>query len=306
MALMSWAGEHLYRCHVLPPSCPRCHETFEDEKSKLEHFVAPESCSVRDHPSVLEGLDPATHEILKSRKLLQGQDTEEAKWRTVYIVLFPGTEEKDIPSPYYEYAGITTRDKHPYDKDPPELTKYEEFLKAELPPQVERKLTASIGAVLSAGGKISNAQIEVLKQEVVNMVRDAQLELFRLYCQTGEKSTIARRNKDPEHTLGSTTTTMAEDAGLVFGSQWQPNAPLQTDGMNMVSVSEKGLNNDLANETTANSVFIPPDGYHNFTSFDGILFDLGALETGIEATVSSSGSLGWDMVMNGASNLHVQ
>ncbi|KAK4213923.1 hypothetical protein QBC37DRAFT_422344 [Rhypophila decipiens] len=295
--------EHLYRCHVLPPSCPRCHKTFEDEKSKLEHFVTPESCSVRDQPCVLEGLDPATHELLKSRKLLQGQDTEEAKWRAVYIVLFPGTEEKDIPSPYYEYAGTTTRDKHPYDTDSPELTRYEEFLKAELPPEVERKLTASIGAVLRAGGKISNTQIEVLKQEVVTMVRDAQLELFRLYCQTGEKATITRRNKDPEQTQESTTTTMAEDAGLAFRSQWHS---LQSDGKTMAPVPEKGLDNDLVNDSEANWVFIPPDGYHSFTGFDGILFDLGAFETGIEATVSSSGSLDWEMAMNGASNLHVQ
>lgn len=65
----------------------------------MDHLVAPESCSVRGRPPVVEGLDPATHELLKSRKLLQGHDTEEAKWRAVYLVIFPDTHEKDIPSP---------------------------------------------------------------------------------------------------------------------------------------------------------------------------------------------------------------
>ncbi|KAK0732278.1 hypothetical protein B0H67DRAFT_96518 [Lasiosphaeris hirsuta] len=97
--------EHLYRCHLLPPSCPRCHETFETEKEKLEHLIAPEPCTVRDKP-LIEGIDPSTHELLRSRKLLQGQETEVAKWRAVYLALFPDTDEKDIPSPCESHVSM--------------------------------------------------------------------------------------------------------------------------------------------------------------------------------------------------------
>jgi len=99
LLLTSRNREHLYRCHLLPPSCPRCHETFESEKVKLEHLISSERCAVRDKPRI-EGIDPATHELLRSRKLLQGQETEVAKWQTVYLALFPDVKEHDIlPSP---------------------------------------------------------------------------------------------------------------------------------------------------------------------------------------------------------------
>ena len=90
--------ERLYRCDLLPPSCPRCHESFANEKSKLEHLVAPVPCTVRNQPPV-DGIDPARYELLRSRKFLQGHDTEAEKWCAVYPALFPEIEEQCIPGP---------------------------------------------------------------------------------------------------------------------------------------------------------------------------------------------------------------
>src|SRR5512140_1528738 len=42
---------------------------FDNEKSKLEHLVAPMPCTVKNQP---DGIAPATYELFRSRVFLQG------------------------------------------------------------------------------------------------------------------------------------------------------------------------------------------------------------------------------------------
>jgi len=94
--------EHLYRRHRLEEfGCPRCHEHFKEERYLDAHKQADPPCEVRQ-PDLLAGLDHAQYCQLRSRKRTRGVSTLEDKWKEVYKILFPGTEEDDIPSPYYD------------------------------------------------------------------------------------------------------------------------------------------------------------------------------------------------------------
>ncbi|KAI0413265.1 hypothetical protein F5X98DRAFT_390999 [Xylaria grammica] len=161
--------EHLDRNHCLPISCLRCYAPFDTEAERDFHMRSAEQCEVRDPPAPIEGFNASQRVELKSRPRGLKSMSEPQKWRRVYLILFPGTPEIDIPSPYYEFQ--TPRDHgHPVDL----MTEYEEYLQRELPLRVRQQLEVRVERAL-------DPVEEALRGQLVEIVRDVQLELFQLF-----------------------------------------------------------------------------------------------------------------------------
>src|ERR1700761_7526723 len=90
----------LYRSHALPIlECEPCIATFNSLDDMRRHSQGAKGCKVQSFTH-LDGFDPQQKQQLKGRKRLEAKDNEdkdEAKWRHIFIILFPGSLE--IPSP---------------------------------------------------------------------------------------------------------------------------------------------------------------------------------------------------------------
>ncbi|KAM7191660.1 hypothetical protein V8F33_008756 [Rhypophila sp. PSN 637] len=99
--------DHLYSHHRRPKNrCKRCGECFEDELGLDAHVTRDEACKVLSPLSPMEGFDGKQEAQLRSRKRSVVSRSEVEKWRQVYMILFPRVHEKDVPSPFYEYAEV--------------------------------------------------------------------------------------------------------------------------------------------------------------------------------------------------------
>lgn len=91
--------EHLFRRHALPIQCPRCATSFENDNELRGHLMQEERCEARpDNTSYTEGFNEDQRKRLRTRTKTSGT-SEEAKWRDMYLILFPDEDEKNIPSP---------------------------------------------------------------------------------------------------------------------------------------------------------------------------------------------------------------
>jgi hypothetical protein len=95
--------EHLYRTHKLPAHCARCWKTFADAKALIEHTRCPEPCTLINQPE-MQGINMEQDTKLRSRKRGRGSKqklepnmSEAEKWRQMYKIIFPDTEEDMIP-----------------------------------------------------------------------------------------------------------------------------------------------------------------------------------------------------------------
>ncbi|KAI1323872.1 hypothetical protein F5Y16DRAFT_382503 [Xylariaceae sp. FL0255] len=158
--------EHLHRKHCLPISCLRCYTPFKTEEERDSHMRSAERCEVRERPSPIAGYTASQKIELKSRSRELRSMSEPQKWRRVYLILFPGTSESEIPSPYYEFVST--------DRPVDPMTEYEEYLERELPHRVRQQLEARIDQVL-------DPVEETMRGQLVDIVRDVQLDLFRLW-----------------------------------------------------------------------------------------------------------------------------
>ncbi|KAK4191014.1 hypothetical protein QBC35DRAFT_488007 [Podospora australis] len=194
--------EHLYRCHTLPITCPRCHTTFETPREQLDHLATPEKCEPLPEKNTLEtpeqrdGFDQATEKILRCRKLMHKHSTEEDRWREIYLVLFPGADPNNLPSPYYEHPQIpiqayqNNHDSNQQQRDTV-LKDYEQFLKKELPNSVREELRHRIAQSTRVAKDQYHSEGEShhdharhvsLKGKMADIVRDVQrLVLFNHY-----------------------------------------------------------------------------------------------------------------------------
>lgn len=91
--------EHLDRNHRLPISCLRCYAAFESERDRDAHMRSPEQCMLQPQPPYIDGFNASQRNEFKCRPKGYNLMTEEQKWRHVYLILFPDTEEQDVPSP---------------------------------------------------------------------------------------------------------------------------------------------------------------------------------------------------------------
>ncbi|KXX76479.1 hypothetical protein MMYC01_206845 [Madurella mycetomatis] len=162
--------EHIYRRHKLPVFCTRCGVTFTRDTDLVAHSRLAQACEVRVFETP-DGFSKEQERILRRKRKLAG--SEESKWREMYKVLFPDDDEADVPSPYNESGdGMTWEAQRTQEFD-----NYERYLRRELPRVVRQRLEI---AASEFSGPLENQ----LRGQLIDVVRDSQSQLFRLYRST--------------------------------------------------------------------------------------------------------------------------
>lgn len=195
--------EHIYRCHALPIHCFRCHAIFKTDQEHQVHMRTNPPCEVTEERIQLEGFDSSQEKLLRSRKRMQRDITEEDKWRDVYHILFPADDPAAMPTPYYEIeprpedstqTGTTSAERS-------ELARYEQFLRQELPSCVRRELETRIEEALYP-------LEESLRGQLVDIARDLQLRLFQAYMATRKAEVqLLSPGSEPPHGADSVPST---------------------------------------------------------------------------------------------------
>ncbi|KAK1984977.1 hypothetical protein LZ30DRAFT_709833 [Colletotrichum cereale] len=234
--------EHIYRNHALPTTCPRCNEEFENDRLKNSHLRASEQCEMQDQIPAAEGMDPTQKELLRSRKRTHKYMTEADKWNEMYLILFPDANPTCLPSPYYEYLGSSlTVDGSPES----EFSRYEQFLRRELPSHVQRQLELRIDERL-------NPIEESIRSELVDIIRDTQILLFNTYR--------SLRSATPQASGGE---------------------PVQDAGADAERVAHRDEESAQV-EDDLRTFYQPPlmDNAGSFDDFNGLLFDFPEMPPG--------------------------
>ncbi|KAM7215159.1 hypothetical protein V8F06_009477 [Rhypophila decipiens] len=274
--------EHLYRNHAMPLHCLRCHQVFSSTLDLQEHSRRPDptgQCMLNpDLPSFLQGRFNSDQEkLLRSRRrTLPREAGEEEKWVAVYRILFPADDPASIPSPYYELQDDAASrpedgDEDTADQDTSELERYESFLRRELAVHVRRELEVRINETLFP-------LEESLRGQLVDIVRDVQLNLYEAYKASRAENDGLRANTEApagsgiDLEEGGTVDNGADiDIGVTGGTSnidpaqnvWfaeQAEIPAMAPGM--------GLDDELA-------AFRPAEPYveQSLGDFDVLLFD---------------------------------
>lgn len=164
------------------------------------------------------------------------------------------------------------------------MTGYEQFLKAELPSRVKKELETRVeDAIHCDSGVPYNLAggIESLKNQVVDIVRNAQIQLFEAYRLRLSNSRQVDLN--PPAFDG----TRSNDAKV-----WSSRALLQAGGAtggSPTTLAEDGLFQD-AFETPWEAT---GDGVTDISGFEGVIFDLSSMSTPSKVGFGV-GLYGWD------------
>jgi uncharacterized C2H2 Zn-finger protein len=82
----------------MPLHCPRCYIVFDNQTQLTKHSRSTSSCTMNDaKPPV--GFDVDQGKALRGRKTMFRAQSEEEKWKIVYLILFPDTALGELPSP---------------------------------------------------------------------------------------------------------------------------------------------------------------------------------------------------------------
>ncbi|KAK7747709.1 hypothetical protein SLS62_008955 [Diatrype stigma] len=265
-------SEHLYRNHSLPISFPRCHEPFSTELDRDSLVRSSERCEIGEPTDSAQGFNATQRDLLKSRRRGYKQMSEPQKWREVYFILFPDTRPNDVPSPYYEFK-TTTDPGHPVDP----LSEYEQFLQREHPDRVRQQLEIRIESAL-------HPVEEVLRSQIVDIVRDTQLELFQSYMYS-----------------------FAQNAG-------NPGQRVRPEGQEQLEQHPGTVRDQMIAEASNHQPLDPwpfdlehepqlyrPEPYFegDFTGFDGLLFDFSQFQEQQTHIDSAYGSMPPDFTGDG-------
>ncbi|KAJ0110278.1 ankyrin protein [Diaporthe amygdali] len=232
--------EHLDRNHRLPISYLRCYAAFESERD-------------RDSYEIVRAGRPRGYNSI----------TEAQKWRHVYLILFPDTVDQHVSSPCYEL-------KMANEQEPAQnlLTDYERFLQRELPPRVRGQLERRIEAEL--------VPIEDrLRVQIVETVRDTQVELFRLFkfsAQNRATPLVTSHHDAVSHTDLGQPPQQDRESGSGWEYSVEDSVPL--DGWSLENQVES-LRPDPLLE------------WESFPGFDGQFYDLGQIVNGAEMFANS-------------------
>ncbi|KAI1176104.1 hypothetical protein F4777DRAFT_286880 [Nemania sp. FL0916] len=263
--------EHLDRNHCLPISCLRCYAPFGTEAERDVHMRSAEQCELRDPPAPIEGFNFSQRIELRSRPRGLKSMSEPQKWRRVYLILFPGTPEIDIPSPYYEFR--TPRDHgHPVDL----MTEYDEYLQREMPVRVRQQLEVRVERAL-------DPVEEALRGELVEIVRDVQLELFQLF-----RSTIPSIDGQEAHRIPRLSNDINNDP------QTEPrNMSQQEPGSEDQVTDPAFVDSDVSLNPADPLAAYRPEPYldWNLEEFDGQLFDFQEFMHHAEGSDSAYGTM---------------
>jgi hypothetical protein len=226
---------HLYRYHRIY-QCERCKCLFDSTEDVTQHRKSVQACELSLVPEA-EGITDCIEKRLRSRKKTHRDQSEEDRWRELYLILFP---ETIVPSPcrfsffslllptskhlFFHLEGrlhgnfFTPRtwfDDKPVDFEPiqeepviqspgsEELTHYEEYARRELPRLVRSALDAIINDQ-------TQPLEETLRAQLATIIRDCQDRVF---------STYRSRSTPPKTMNGTQTSTSSNSFPLMDTSQ---------------------------------------------------------------------------------------
>ncbi|KAK8123958.1 hypothetical protein PG999_003876 [Apiospora kogelbergensis] len=250
--------EHLDRNHALPLTCVRCFSAFKSEGDRDAHMRSQEQCEIKEPPPRTRGVSPSQRDQLRCRPKGFKQMSEHQKWRHMYMILFPETEEADMPSPYYEYIHLHDP-AHPVDP----MVEYEGFLRREMPDRVRHQLEVRIEDAL-------NPIEEALRGQIVDIVRDVQLELFQSF-----RSSLRDAPGASNHDQEAATIETASFAEQIQGTGG-PDAPTLEPRDTGAGEPHELQARDYWEEQL--QAYRPEPAFDlDFLGFDGELFDFSSL-----------------------------
>lgn len=92
--------EHLYRCHTIGKhTCSRCLKRCKNAAELLAHQRAAVPCETRTDAFPEGTMLPSQEEILRVKKRVPPNTTEEDRWNEMYMVLFPDADVEALPTP---------------------------------------------------------------------------------------------------------------------------------------------------------------------------------------------------------------
>ncbi|PNP76749.1 hypothetical protein FNYG_10168 [Fusarium nygamai] len=213
--------EHIYRSHNAPIYCKRCFGIVKTEKELDAHIRQDPACEVVSPSREMPGINNETKERLKSRRGIQNF-SEEEKWKHMYKVLFPKTE--DIPSPYCDLqileAPMTAETR----------AQYRSFLRREIPPRLIRDINTNMRNM--PGFQFSS---EVSERSLFETVSSAVWNAFdevlpSLLPPTEHRDLPARAAQDPEvvadsqdRTLSGTSSAFQDELDFLSPRPEHPN-----------------------------------------------------------------------------------
>ncbi|KAF2191543.1 hypothetical protein K469DRAFT_697196 [Zopfia rhizophila CBS 207.26] len=153
-----------------PSSAHAAITTFKAETLLRDHQRADKPCQKRPEETT-EGFDKLQEKRLRCRKKSHPELSEEDKWREAYRILFPNDDEDsdNYLERIYQDQGQAS--------DSNALARYEQFLRRELPPAIHQELENAVEREF-------NHLEERLKSQLIEIVRNLQLQLFQSYTQT--------------------------------------------------------------------------------------------------------------------------
>ncbi|KAJ4410962.1 hypothetical protein N0V82_009113 [Gnomoniopsis sp. IMI 355080] len=178
--------EHLYRCHTIGKhTCSRCLQRCKNAAELLAHQRAAVPCKTITNAFPEGTMLPSQEEVLRVKKRVPPDTTEEQRWVEVYMVLFPDADANSLPTPFYEDEASETRQTKEQSSKLEEATPnwfcspsdYEQYLTRSLPPRVQRELERQIQREFGFFGDDNQTC------RVIDMVQKLQLRLFKQFEQ---------------------------------------------------------------------------------------------------------------------------
>lgn len=234
---------HLYRRHALPIQCPRCWEVFKTDDLLQSHLQQDPPCVVQENRMLHEGFTKNQEKRLRSRKKAHADTSDEAKWREIYMILFPDDDPSSIPSPCESAwpcslpSIATNRHTKDYNEEDDEfdvqglsvtenLEDYATFVRREMPTLVRRELEALFRA------EFRDVE-ERVRPRVAEIVLSLQPRLLSLYKQSqtplSEYGPQADRGTTNDSERALTPLLSQEEPSTEPGTTSTPATTLQTD-----------------------------------------------------------------------------
>ncbi|KAI3397829.1 hypothetical protein diail_10362 [Diaporthe ilicicola] len=274
--------EHLYRRHMLPIHCYRCHEVFPSDRLLQLHMRAESQCALRDEGprGQLEGIDASQERLLRSRK--RTDRTEGDKWRDVFRICFPADMPDCMPSPWFELPvwgeGASSVAAAAAAGPASDIAQYEDFLRRELPRRVRGELEVRIEQELSPVE-------ESLKRQLVDIVRDMQQRLFadfrRLQGEGAPRRDEVGGDEEELRCVELVDGADVKDKGKPAASQSPEQlTTIETSGASLLDDLIEGTPPITAGWAASTSQPIdmyrqPQPFFDSSARFDGVVFDLG-------------------------------
>ncbi|PSR97611.1 hypothetical protein BD289DRAFT_425290 [Coniella lustricola] len=180
--------EHLYRCHTIGKhTCSRCMKRCKSAAELLAHQRADVPCETRSDAFPEGTMMPSQEEVLRVKKRVPPNTTEEQRWNEVYMVLFPDATPESLPTPFYEDDAAEPRPtadslSSKLNNDSPDgiswscsPSDYEQYLSRSLPPRVQRELERQVQQDFGFFG--DDAQTK----RMVDIAQKLQLRMFKAF-----------------------------------------------------------------------------------------------------------------------------